>query len=59
MQGGFEQQIPPQAAVIKFGFPFLSYVPITHAGAGRDRVLAPKDFFIDVIYVESTKIHYI
>ena len=31
---GAEQQIPPHAAVITFGFPSASYVPTTNTGAG-------------------------
>jgi len=34
MQGGTEQQIPAQAAVITFGFPAPSYVPTTTTGVG-------------------------
>src|SRR3990172_10474944 len=41
-----EQQIPPHAAAITLGFPSLSYVPTTHTGVGKTRVLAPIDFFI-------------
>jgi hypothetical protein len=33
-QGWEEQHIPPHAAVITLGFPFLSYEPITKTGAG-------------------------
>src|SRR3990172_5245594 len=46
MQGGIEQQIPPQATVIMLGFPSLSYVPTTHTGVGNTRVFAPIDFFM-------------
>src|SRR3990172_3964673 len=41
-----EQQIPPHAAAITLGFPSLSYVPTTHTGVGKTRVLAPIDFFM-------------
>jgi hypothetical protein len=33
-QGGFEQHIPAQAAVMTLGRPSLSYVPMTKAGVG-------------------------
>jgi hypothetical protein len=49
-QGGWEQQIPTHAAVIRFGFPSLSYVPMIQTGVGEVRVLAPKDFFIKLSY---------
>src|SRR4030065_851752 len=41
-----EEQIPPHAAAIMLGFPSLSYVPTTHTGVGKTRVLAPIDFFM-------------
>ena len=46
MHGGWEQQIPPQAAVITFGFPSRSKVPTTQTGVVGTMVSAPKDFFI-------------
>jgi hypothetical protein len=47
--GGLEQQIPPHAAVITFGFPIRSYVPTTQTGVGKISVFAPKDFFMGII----------
>jgi hypothetical protein len=49
IQGGLEQQIPPQAAVIAFGFPSLSYVPTTQTGVGSTKALAPIDLFMKVL----------
>ena len=45
-QMGSEQQIPPQATVIKLGFPAWSNEPMTQAGVGWTSVLAPIDFFM-------------
>jgi hypothetical protein len=45
-QGGLEQQMPPQAMVITFGFPVESYDPTHQTGAGKMRVFAPNDFFM-------------
>jgi hypothetical protein len=47
-QGGFEQQIPPQAMVITLGLPSLSYVPTHQTGAGKIKVCGPRDFFIRI-----------
>ena len=44
MQGGEEQHIPPQAAVMTFGRPVLSYVPMTSTGAGYRTAFGPSDF---------------
>jgi hypothetical protein len=44
--GGLEQQIPPQAIVIKLGWSFVSYDPTHHTGFGKAKVLAPNDFFM-------------
>jgi hypothetical protein len=46
MQGGLEQQMPHQAAVIALALPSLSYVATTTAGVGKMIVLGPIDFFI-------------
>lgn len=46
MQGGSEQQIPPQTADIALGRPSLSYVPTIQFGVGRTSVFAPSGFFI-------------
>jgi hypothetical protein len=45
--GGFEQAMPPHAAVIRFGAPAESYVPITHTGAGKAKVIAPSERFTE------------
>ena len=46
IQGGCEQQIPPQATTIAFGLPDLSYDPTTKTGVGKTVVFAPVDFFM-------------
>jgi hypothetical protein len=44
--GGWEQQMPPQAAVIPLGLPCLSYDPTIQAGVGQIRVFAPSERFM-------------
>jgi len=45
IQGGYVQQIPPQAMDIILGFSCSSYVPTSHTGKGIPNVFAPMDFF--------------
>ncbi len=44
--------MPPQAAVMRFGFPAASYVPTTQTGEGNAYVPTPRDFFIDQMIVQ-------
>jgi hypothetical protein len=55
--GGFEQQIPPQAMVIRFGCPVISYDPTHHTGLGKAKVLAPKDFFITTPFERCPEVY--
>ena len=48
MLGGSEEQMPPHAATIAFGFPELSYVPITKTGSGYAIVCLPNDCFMSL-----------
>src|SRR5660398_219210 len=50
-QGGLEETMPPQAAVMTFARPASSYLPTTSAGAGCSMVLAPRDFFMILLSV--------
>jgi len=46
--GGSDEQIPPHAATIAFGFPLWSYVPTTNTGSGYATARAPKELFIGI-----------
>ena len=55
MEGGFEQQIPAQEAVMAFALPEASYEPITQTGQGEASVFAPSSFFPSALPLQAAK----